>query len=194
MCTVHQTQGWSGRSGLRLELEADVRQIKLARLTSSSDPTLDPLARSSCRPVLLTRECRDMLDMIDARGAPQCLTIGRDLVRKLVAPVTVQLGVIKHPSRFSIRHVRAHLQQKETWAGVDKTGLNREQSGSTKITGWSDLPSETHNAQPLGGWDVDLRDVLKASKKYTDSHHGQQLDQPHQCFELSGIERVGHTL
>ena len=77
MCTVHQTQGWSGGSRLRLELEAEVRQIKLA-LTSSNDPTLDPSRRPSCRPVLLTRESRDMLDMIDARGAPQSLTIRRN--------------------------------------------------------------------------------------------------------------------
>lgn len=86
----------------------------------------------------------------------------------------------------------ACLQQKETWVGGDKRALNREQSGSTKITGWLDLPSETHNAQPLGGWDINFRNVLKASKKYSDSHHGQQLNpKTHQYFEFSGIERVG---
>jgi hypothetical protein len=54
--------------------------------------------------------------------------------------------------------------------------LNRKQGGSTKIVGWLDLRSETYDAQPLSGWDVDLRDVLNSSKKDSDPHHGQQLN------------------
>lgn len=44
------------------------------------------------------------------------------------------------------------------------------------VTGWGlDPPSEIHDAQPLSGRDVNLRDVLKSSQKHTDPHHCQQL-------------------
>lgn len=44
------------------------------------------------------------------------------------------------------------------------------------VTGWGlDPPSEIHDAQPLSGRDINLRDVLKSSQKHTDPHHCQQL-------------------
>ena len=133
---THQSRGWNGRSGSSLELGTEARRFKLASTSPAPDSPRGPL------PVRLAgTRIWDMSDMIDARGAPQGLTIRRIfiIVHKSAVPDTVQAGVtVCYTTRKGC--YRAVLQQKETWGDEDhwevRSPLRNSQRAASERVGY----------------------------------------------------------
>ena len=99
-----------------------------------------------------------------------------DAIKRRLSGLLSQGGLV-HKGARDTRVVKVVFQQKRQHGSENIVASNRKQGGPTNIAGWLDLLSETHDTQPLSGWYIDLRDVLKSSQKHPDPHHGQQLNQ-----------------